>query len=779
MSTAQLFALVRPATLLVALAIGVPSKAVADPPPGARLGAGVDELETTIHPIAVCFDVTQDRPSGMIPNLLSTDSTFVEQRITSQEDIQAAFGIDAAVSASTAWGDFDVRQRYFSDIAIRDENFYWLVVANYETDYQFATHVTLCQEAKDLLFEYTRNTEGMLIRGRYRSGGLQAFYNAYGTHYYFAASYGARFSMLFEFMTHEEATNKDYTGHFAYSNIGIGAEANILSQARELKKRSQVMVHLDIRGDCTSDLASCVQSGDCYKCDAIHPCPATLAAKLEDLRACVRDPSRNPKAISLLKVSYDEFPEIVDAKSEEAAKPRPDPFLIIYRDTQLAKLYNMFLSNQSCISRAQRFLEMANIAERLYVLSDATKRLLKSVIAEHEAQNELVITRGRRCLKSSLDPDNFSPAECTTEDLPALDCPEFKLDLTAGDRDVTGIGNWSFVTTPDDTLGYPSRPGPAFEPDVYPLTCIEPSIGKACDCDRPGYGESIYEAWKCHWAEWDLTTVLCSDSGISRKYHSGTHLWVDRSSFNRVALYIQGQWATIELLPIGDPHMVADINGCQRPQIGVGNSAQACVMRILEYPTVSDSGSSTIQADGLPLTELQFILFDQFGYVRRFAPALPDGRTEAIFKYRPIAGSIQPRLSVAPAALELTAGLSYVPRGHVHNTYYGNLLTINGKAPFQWSYDGALPGGMKLGKDDGVISGVPVNAGLFAVLVRVVDADNNVASRSVSIVIADVCGDVDGNVTLNINDAIAILNALFLGKYPANSEACLRVPGGA
>ncbi len=77
------------------------------------------------------------------------------------------------------------------------------------------------------------------------------------------------------------------------------------------------------------------------------------------------------------------------------------------------------------------------------------------------------------------------------------------------------------------------------------------------------------------------------------------------------------------------------------------------------------------------------------------------------------------------------------PPGEVSAPYSATLTVTGGTGPYVWTVDsGALPAGLSLASDTGVISGVPTNAGSQTAVIRVTDAAGKSATESATIVIS-------------------------------------------
>ena len=106
-------------------------------------------------------------------------------------------------------------------------------------------------------------------------------------------------------------------------------------------------------------------------------------------------------------------------------------------------------------------------------------------------------------------------------------------------------------------------------------------------------------------------------------------------------------------------------------------------------------------------------------------------RAEAQARYASAKAVYQQIALDAAAQLPVTIGTVALPDGTVNVSYSTTMTASGGATPYTWSIaNGALPSGLTLNTNMGVITGTPNNPGTFNFTVQVNDAGNPIQSKS-------------------------------------------------
>ena len=106
------------------------------------------------------------------------------------------------------------------------------------------------------------------------------------------------------------------------------------------------------------------------------------------------------------------------------------------------------------------------------------------------------------------------------------------------------------------------------------------------------------------------------------------------------------------------------------------------------------------------------------------------------------------------------------PVASTNQAYTSTVTAVGGQSPYTWSIDnGALPGGLRIAADSGVVSGTPAAAGTFSFSIRTVDSAATTVSRPCSI-------EVTPELTISTS-------ALTPGETGAPYTASLAATGGS
>jgi hypothetical protein len=117
-----------------------------------------------------------------------------------------------------------------------------------------------------------------------------------------------------------------------------------------------------------------------------------------------------------------------------------------------------------------------------------------------------------------------------------------------------------------------------------------------------------------------------------------------------------------------------------------------------------------------------------------------------------------------------------VPDGIINEPYFYQFTAVGGVTPYHWTKVwGQFPYGLTLAGDTiGILQGVPNWISDFAFIICVTDTDTppNVDSMLVRIAITEpplppyICGDANADEVVNVSDAVAIINYVFVGGDP-------------
>lgn len=112
----------------------------------------------------------------------------------------------------------------------------------------------------------------------------------------------------------------------------------------------------------------------------------------------------------------------------------------------------------------------------------------------------------------------------------------------------------------------------------------------------------------------------------------------------------------------------------------------------------------------------------------------------------------------------------YPPNGYLTVPYYFDLQAVGGVPPYNWTkFGGDLPLGCYLEGDTvGAISGTPNWKATYYFSIQVTDSDSppNSDVRQFIVEITDpqwMCGDADGDLIVNVTDAVFLINYIFAG----------------
>jgi hypothetical protein len=109
-----------------------------------------------------------------------------------------------------------------------------------------------------------------------------------------------------------------------------------------------------------------------------------------------------------------------------------------------------------------------------------------------------------------------------------------------------------------------------------------------------------------------------------------------------------------------------------------------------------------------------------------------------------------------------------LPDAYLNLPYSQTLEAVGGMPPYHWRLlGGDLPWGMSFDTSTATISGTPTYPAAYFFTIEVSDSDSppqtDTYGYRINVVEGYVCGDADGNGTVNVSDAVYLLNYIFAG----------------
>ncbi len=121
-------------------------------------------------------------------------------------------------------------------------------------------------------------------------------------------------------------------------------------------------------------------------------------------------------------------------------------------------------------------------------------------------------------------------------------------------------------------------------------------------------------------------------------------------------------------------------------------------------------------------------------------------------------------LDMSHAPYEITISVPDLPDGVYYEEYNAALSAAGGTPPYSWQIaTGSLPDGLELDAETGIISGIPLAKGIFDAEVCVCDtaASPRADTAAIQISITCVCGDPNGDKSINLADTVYLINFIF------------------
>ncbi len=388
------------------------------------LGSGVNYSETKTFRSCV----TQIAPIAEAPAL---ERLYEETRVSTRRELDKTLNVDTTVRARGLWGHAEGGASYFKNVDIDTEAFYWLVDARYTLSLEkLPTH------AND--FDLTDSAKTIL-----REHGLQAFYEACGTHFYVGRRLGARYTLLYEFNSREDkvAEKLKLKASGSSNAWGLKATAEFAQFVQVAERASILKIHANILG------------GDHTIADYART-PEKLPDELEKLRRKLVEEKRGV-VLEWYVASYDMFPDLIAAKTAQPGINHEDYF----RREALAFYYDLYHYNLLQIQMLRAQLTKAAGQEPLLVYSDDKLHSLREQEQRFLTQNDDIGARATGCLQLR--------GECQTAGIERM-----QLVLPEPDKDLRGLGGWRLLPMERDNaklfvdiIGQP--PGDGYQPRLF------------------------------------------------------------------------------------------------------------------------------------------------------------------------------------------------------------------------------------------------------------------------------------------------------------------------
>lgn len=217
-------------------------------------------------------------------------------------------------------------------------------------------------------------------------------------------------------------------------------------------------------------------------------------------------------------------------------------------------------------------------------------------------------------------------------------------------------------------------------------------------------------------------------------------LYVANATSNDLSVFSLSANGLLRLAPGSPVHLAtspvgvaADPSGRFLYVLGAGVSG----FRVNGDGTLSSLGAPT-PAGANPVA-IAVDLSGRFLYVANVGPSNITGYTldEPVGTLTPIPGFPYP-VDSPPSGLAVGGAMPANDSARVGVWYSNNLSVGGGRSPFDFSIDsGVLPPGLSLGPKTGLVSGTPSAAGSYTFTVRVFDANEATASRSLTLVVVE------------------------------------------
>jgi hypothetical protein len=167
--------------------------------------------------------------------------------------------------------------------------------------------------------------------------------------------------------------------------------------------------------------------------------------------------------------------------------------------------------------------------------------------------------------------------------------------------------------------------------------------------------------------------------------------------------------------------------------------------------------------------DVRFVFADSSSVVERLTDTLVSQNYIFHFPTAPVRCDLDPDNwllnQASSTSFDFRVMTNFLGQAFLYVPYREQLIVAGGTPPYVWSTpDVKLPEGLSL-SDDGLLSGIPVESGLFQIPLRVSESggEQRILTRTLSLSIGKLHGDIDGQPRITLSDLIYLVHYLYRG----------------